>query len=142
MRATLITIKCFLFSRPFQLCKQNGVEKCALAPHRNTHMWYRKNIRNGMHGETCYQYNLNMRMCKSSSRSINRLIVYKRHPSIHTHFCTSNTFLTASKINVFVLCCIVIVAVAVAIVISVIVKPLKEVQRSQASEENNDSFAH
>lgn len=53
-------------------------------PHRTyTHVVSQKHQNRNAWRNVCYQYNLNMRMCKSSSISINRLIVYKRHPSIH-----------------------------------------------------------
>lgn len=87
--------------------KRSGKMRAQARHHKHTKT--HTNIRNGTFGGTCYQYNLNMRMCKSSSISINRLIVHKRHPSTLAlaHIFTSNSsFLTASKINVFV-CCIV-----------------------------------
>lgn len=103
----------FCFSDLFNYANKAERKMCPPPPIAYTWIVYtEKSIWNGMHGETCYQYTyLNMRMCKSSSTSINRLILYINDIHPHTHitrllvyFYIKHSFFRQQEKSVFLYC--------------------------------------
>lgn len=129
LRATLITIKCFVFFRPFQLYKQKGVKK--------THIHSPSVSRNSqikLHGKCDGDVNISMNMwvcvCRSSSTSISRFGCCHCIGREATHICRflHQTFWQQER--------------EISVFFSFACKAFPQVQRTRTSEENNDSFAH